>query len=56
MERGEKKKVEREALPSLKIFRRSDRRFPTKQEGKSFLATRASSRDWKRGVLTNLER
>ena len=55
-EMGEKKKVEREALPSLEIFRRSDRRFPAKQDGKSFLATIAASRDRKLGVSTNFER
>ena len=39
--------VEREALPSLYIFQRSDRQFSVKQEEKSFLGTRAASGDKK---------
>ena len=33
------KKLEREALPSLYILRRSNRRFPTRQKEKFFLTT-----------------
>ena len=40
-----KEKVEREALPSLLFFRRSDHWFLSEQEGKLFFAARASSRD-----------
>ena len=49
----EKGKLEREAPPSLYIFRRSDHRSPVKHEGKSFLVTRATSRDRNRELSTN---
>ena len=55
-EKREKKKVEREALPSLYIFRRSDQRFLVDQEEKCFTAQRVSSRDRKRGVSKNSKR
>ena len=43
--KGEKKNVERATLLSLYNFQKSDRRFPAKQEGKSFIVTRDASRD-----------
>ena len=53
----EKKRVlERETPPSLKISRRSDRRFQAKQDEEFILTARASHRDRSWGVLTKTQR
>ena len=51
----EEESRERDSTFSLE-FSTISRRFPAKQEGKAFFATRGASRDRKRGVLTNFER
>ena len=44
-EEGKRELLEREALPSLYIFRRSDQRFQAEQEEEFILAARASHQD-----------